>query len=222
MKSTEFLRKKMAVYFVVGSQDCEYSAEKTISIAREAARGHVGMIQFRDKGSKLTSAEYRQLAKQLQDVCREHDVLFFINDDVKLAIELQADGIHVGQDDMPLEEVRRLVGEEMYIGISAGTAEEAIAAQNGGADYIGVGAMYATASKADAGEPIGPAGLREIRKAVGNRFPIVGIGGINAANARPVLDAGADGVAVISAISKAASPGEAALELSRLAAANRP
>ncbi|MCK9927142.1 thiamine phosphate synthase, partial [Frankia sp. Mgl5] len=103
---------------------------------------------------------------------------------------IQADGIHVGQDDLPLTEVRKLVGPDAYIGISAGTVEEALAAKRGGADYLGVGAMYATASKADAGEPIGPAGVREIREAVGREFPIVGIGGINVGNALSVLEAG--------------------------------
>ncbi|MCK9909629.1 thiamine phosphate synthase, partial [Microbacteriaceae bacterium K1510] len=204
--------------FVVGSQDCEYSAEKTISTVYEAVLGGVGSIQFRDKGSKLHAGERLPLAKQLQAVCREHDVLFFINDDVELAVQIQADGIHVGQDDLPLTEVRKLVGPDAYIGISAGTVEEALAAKRGGADYLGVGAMYATASKADAGEPIGPAGVREIREAVGREFPIVGIGGINVGNALSVLEAGVDGIAVISAISKAKSPRSAASELNRVIA----
>lgn len=137
----------------------------------------------------------------------------FVNDDVDLAIRLQADGVHVGQDDMQLAEVREAVGPNMYIGVSAATIEEALAAQAGGVDCIGVGAMYATSSKADAGEPIGPEGLRVIREAVGRELPIVGIGGITLQNAAEVIRAGADGVAVISAITRADSPSDAARAL---------
>lgn len=104
----------------------------------------------------------------------------------------------------------------MYIGVSAGTVEEALDAKNGGVDCIGVGAMYATRSKADAGEPIGAAGLRAIRKAVGEELPIVGIGGITLENAAEVIAAGADGVAIISAISAAESPEKAAEALQRI------
>jgi thiamine-phosphate pyrophosphorylase len=216
MKSAERLRRKMAVYFVVGSQDCDYSIEKTVAIVQEALAGGVGMLQFRDKGSKLSGGEKVELARRLQALCEAHEALFFINDDVELAVKLGADGIHVGQEDMPLAEVRKRVGSEMYIGVSAGTVEEALAAKAGGADCLGVGAMYETASKADAGEPIGPQGLAKIRQAVGNELPIVGIGGIGPENALAVLEAGADGIAVISAISRAKSPREAAAALKRL------
>lgn len=216
MRDRQTLRDKMGVYFVIGTQDCGFSREKTVEIVREALAGGVGTLQLRDKGSKLTSEERCELGRQLQELCREHQTLFFVNDDVDLAVRLQADGIHVGQDDMHLAEVRAMVGEAMYIGISAGTVEEAIAAKNGGADCIGVGAMFATSSKADAGEPIGPAGLREIREAVGAELPIVGIGGITLANAKQVCQAGADGVAVISAISRAESPKQAAEDLLRI------
>ncbi len=154
MRDRQTLRDKMGVYFVIGTQDCGFSREKTVEIVREALAGGVGTLQLRDKGSKLTSEERCELGRQLQELCREHQTLFFVNDDVDLAVRLQADGIHVGQDDMHLAEVRAMVGEAMYIGISAGTVEEAIAAKNGGADCIGVGAMFATSSKADAGEPI--------------------------------------------------------------------
>ncbi|RAT94251.1 thiamine phosphate synthase [Brevibacillus sp. Leaf182] len=216
MRDIQRLREKMGVYFVIGTQDCGYSSEKTVQIVEAALRGGVGTLQLRDKGSKLTAREQYELGRQLQQLCREHDTLFFVNDDVDLAIRLQADGVHVGQDDMALSEVRAKVGSEMYIGVSAGTVEEALAAQSGGVDCIGVGAMFATRSKADAGEPIGPVGLEEIRQAVGNDLPIVGIGGITLENASEVLAAGADGVAIISAISHVESPEEAAQALQRI------
>lgn len=216
MRDIQRLREKMGVYFVIGTQDCGYSSEKTVQIVEAALRGGVGTLQLRDKGSKLTAREQYELGRQLQQLCREHDTLFFVNDDVDLAIRLQADGVHVGQDDMALSEVRAKVGSDMYIGVSAGTVEEALAAQSGGVDCIGVGAMFATRSKADAGEPIGLVGLKEIRQAVGNDLPIVGIGGITLENASEVLAAGADGVAIISAISHAESPEEAAQALQRI------
>ncbi|RNB74078.1 thiamine phosphate synthase [Brevibacillus panacihumi] len=219
MRNREKLRQKLGVYFVVGSQDCGFSVEETLRISEEALRGGAGSLQLRDKGSRLSDEERFELAKALQRLCKQYDALYFVNDDVDLAIRLQADGIHVGQDDMALSEVRAAVGENMYIGISAGNVEEAMAAKAGGADCLGVGAMFATASKADAGEPIGPSGLRAIREAVGIDLPIVGIGGITLANAPEIMSAGADGVAVISAISRAESPREAAASLERIVSA---
>lgn len=216
MRDRELLRQKMSVYFVVGTQDCGYSIERTCEIVEEALRGGVGTLQLRDKGSHLTQEDRYQLGLKLQNLCKQHGALFIVNDDVELAVRLQADGVHVGQDDMALENVRSAVGERMYVGISAGTGEEALRARDGGADCIGVGAMYATSSKADAGEPIGPEGLRQIRQAVGPQLPIVGIGGITLENASQVIQAGADGVAVISAISRAESPSEAARSLERI------
>jgi len=213
MKDRNVLREKMGVYVVVGTQDCDYSIERTVAIVADALQGGVGTLQLRDKGSKLTADERVELGRQLQLLCRESGALFFVNDDVDLAIRLQADGVHVGQDDMQLAEVREAVGPNMYIGVSAATVEEALAAQAGGVDCIGVGAMYATSSKADAGEPIGPEGLRVIREAVGSELPIVGIGGITLQNAVEVIRAGADGVAVISAITRADSPSDAARAL---------
>ena len=216
MKKIEVLKEKMAVYFVVGTQDCAFSVERTLDIVEKALRGGAGTLQLRDKGSRLSVEERFALGREMKALCARFGCLFFVNDDVELAIRLQADGIHVGQDDMPLSEVRCRVGEDMFIGVSAGNVEDALAAQAGGADCLGVGAMFATSSKADAGEPIGPGGLSTIRDAVGADMPIVGIGGITLDNAPEVIRAGADGVAVISAISRAASPMEAASNLKRV------
>ncbi|MGG1661206.1 thiamine phosphate synthase [Brevibacillus sp. NRS-1366] len=216
MRDRDLLRKKMGVYLVIGTQDCGFSLDRTVEIVREALSGGVGTLQLRDKGSKLNAKERFELGRQLQALCRKHDTLFFVNDDVELAVRLQADGVHVGQDDMQLREVREMVGPKMYIGVSTGTADEALLAQKDRVDCIGVGAMFATSSKADAGEPIGPEGLAAIRAAVGRELPIVGIGGITLDNAKAVIEAGADGVAIISAISRAVSPKEAAEALQRI------
>lgn len=210
------LRESLRVYLVIGSQDCGHSAERMIQIVEEALAGGVRAVQFRDKGSRLSRDEQLALAGQIQLLCRRYGALFFINDDVAMALELKADGVHVGQEDMALAEVRRLVPSELIVGVSAGTPAEALVAKQGGADYLGVGAIYRTASKADAGEPIGPAGLAEIRAAVGAEMIIVGIGGIQPDNAAAVVASGADGLAVISAIARAASPRAAAANLRRL------
>ena len=216
MRNRDLLREKMGVYFVIGSQDCDFSFERTIEIVREALKGGVDTLQLRDKGSKLTAEERFELGRQMQALCREYGALFFVNDDVEMAVRLGADGVHVGQDDMHLRDVREIVGADMYIGVSTATSEEAVNAQRDGADCIGVGAMFTTSSKADAGEPIGPVAITTIRKAVGNELPIVGIGGITRENAVLVMQAGADGVAVISAISRAESPKDAAESLQQI------
>jgi thiamine-phosphate pyrophosphorylase len=121
-----------------------------------------------------------------------------VNDRVDIALAIGADGLHLGQTDMPLSVARALVGGGMFIGVSAGTVEEALAAEKAGADYLGVGAVYPTLSKVEAGEAIGPGRLREIRAAV--KLPFVAIGGVGPQNAANVMAAGADGIAVISAI----------------------
>jgi thiamine-phosphate pyrophosphorylase len=213
MRPAETLRERLSVYLVIGSQDCHFSPERTLQVVEDALAAGVRMVQFRDKHSRLTAFEREQLAIAIQTCCNRHDALFIVNDDVEMAVRLQADGVHVGQEDSPLAEVRERIPAGMIVGVSAGTVEEAMAALEGGADYIGVGAMFATSSKADAGEPIGPQGLQEIRHAVGPRFPIVGIGGITLKNFSEVISAGADGVAVISAITRAESPGTAARHL---------
>jgi thiamine-phosphate pyrophosphorylase len=120
----------------------------------------------------------------------------------------------MGQSDLPLPAARRLAGKDMFIGLSASTVEEALRAQAEGADYLGVGAVYPTGSKADAGEAIGLQGLAEIRAAV--KIPVVGIGGVNAGNAAEVMAAGADGIALISGILSQPDIQEAARNLRRI------
>jgi thiamine-phosphate pyrophosphorylase len=135
----------------------------------------------------------------MRDLTRAAGALLIVNDRLDVALAAEADGLHVGPDDLPVAVARRLLRPGMILGASAGTVEEAIAAERDGADYLGVGAVYeARGSKADAGAPVGPARVRAIRGAV--RIPIVGIGGIKAENATAVIEAGADGVAVITAV----------------------
>ncbi len=165
-------------------------------VVSEAVRGGSGIIQLREKTA--TTRQILEMGHGALAICRKAGVPLIINDRVDIALALDADGVHLGPDDMPVAIARKLMAKGKIIGASAGTVEEALAAKRDGADYLGVGAIYATASKSDAGEPIGPESLRKIKLASG--MPLVGIGGISRDNAGPVITAGADGVAVISAV----------------------
>ncbi|MFP3043691.1 thiamine phosphate synthase [Treponema primitia] len=160
-----------------------------------AIAGGVTMVQLREKAAP--TGEFYAIAREVQAVTRRRHIPLVINDRLDIALAIGAEGLHIGQSDLPLREARRLAGD-MFIGVSTSTLEEARQAQADGADYLGVGAVYPTGSKADAGEAIGLAGFAEICAAV--RIPVVGIGGINTANTAAVIRAGAAGIAVISAI----------------------
>jgi thiamine-phosphate pyrophosphorylase len=180
-----------------------------IEIAREAIAGGATALQLRWKAGPLSEA--LQVGHALRALCREAGVLFVVNDRVDLALALEADGVHVGVSDLPVPETRKLVGESMVVGFSPETLEQALAAEAAGADYLGVGPVYPTTTKPDAGPAVGLEHLAQIAGAVG--IPVVGIGGITAANAAAVIRAGAVGVAVISAVVGAGDVREAARQL---------
>lgn len=208
-RNPEYLREALEVYFIMGSQNCISSAENTLD---SAIKGGASIFQFREKGvDALVGAEKYQLAKDLQAICRKRNIAFIVNDDLALAKELDADGIHIGQDDPKLQHVRREFPNKI-IGISAHTLEEVEDAVAGGADYLGVGPIYATETKKDTKEVKGTTLIEQIRDH-GYTIPIVGIGGINAKRTREVVLAGADGVSVITAISKAESSERASQEI---------
>ena len=164
-----------------------------------ALRGGVTCVQLREK--ELDEEQFLREAEEIFTLCKRYRVPFFINDNVALALRCHADGVHVGQDDMDVAEVRRLVGQEMMIGVSVHTVEEACAAAAGGADYLGVGAMFATSTKTDA-SLVTKETLRAICDAVS--IPVVAIGGINKSNLLELAGTGVDGVALVSAIFSAA------------------
>lgn len=164
-----------------------------------ALRGGVTCVQLREK--ELDEERFLQEAEEIFTLCKRYRVPFFINDNVALALRCHADGVHVGQDDMDVAAVRRLVGQEMMIGVSVHTVEEARAAAEGGADYLGVGAMFATSTKTDA-SLVTKETLRAICDAVS--IPVVAIGGISKANLLELAGTGVDGVALVSAIFSAA------------------
>ncbi|OQP07327.1 thiamine-phosphate diphosphorylase [Geobacillus sp. 46C-IIa] len=216
--ASEEMKERLAVYFIMGSQNSERPAA---DVLKEALDGGVTLFQFREKGANaLKGAEKEALARQLQRLCRAYGVPLIVNDDVELAIAIDADGVHVGQDDEDARRVREKIGDKI-LGVSAHNVEEARAAIEAGADYIGVGPIYPTHSKDDASEAQGPGVLRHLREQ-GIAIPIVAIGGITVDNATAVIEAGADGVSVISAIASAPAPKAAAAALAAAVRAARP
>jgi thiamine-phosphate pyrophosphorylase len=167
-----------------------------VQSVEEAIAGGVSMVQLREKD--ISSRDFYEIALAVQAVTRKHRIPLVINDRLDIALAVGAEGLHIGQSDLPLKEARRLAGENLFIGVSTSTVEEALEAERQGADYLGVGPVYPTGSKADAGAAIGSLGLQAICAAV--KIPVVGIGGIDRVNAPMVMEAGAAGAAVISAI----------------------
>lgn len=167
-----------------------------VAAVADAIRGGVTLVQLREKD--ITSREFYELAVTLKKVVNAYKVPLIVNDRLDIALAADADGLHIGQKDLPLVEARRLLGPGKLLGYSVKTIEQAVYGEKKGADYLGAGAVFETGSKADAGKPIGLATLCSIKAAVS--LPVVGIGGINAENASAVKRSGADGVSVISAI----------------------
>ncbi|MED1203420.1 thiamine phosphate synthase [Heyndrickxia acidicola] len=208
----ETIKQALKVYFIMGSTNC--LASDPGKILKEAINGGITLFQFREKGlNALAGKEKRSLAMRLQSICKEHGIPFIINDDIELAIELEADGVHIGQEDEPAEAVRAKIGDRI-LGVSVHSLEEAEAAQRAGADYFGIGPVFATVTKEDAKPERGTV-LIEMLREKGFQVPIVGIGGIHAGNAASVIEAGADGVSVITAISTAKDAAAAAAELKK-------
>lgn len=178
-----------------------------VEVARAAIAGGAAVIQLRDKEREM--GIQLAVARQLKALCAPAGVLFLVNDHVDLALAAGADGVHVGQKDLPIKEVRRLLPVDMLAGCSANTPQEARRAQEDGADYVGVGAIFATQTKAVT-RPASLGRIREVKAAI--TIPIVAIGGIKAENIAAVMAAGADGAAVVTAV-VAADDVEAATRL---------
>lgn len=184
-----------------------------IDVVRAALRGGAPAVQLRMKDGP--AREMAALAEALLTETRRAGALLFVNDRVDVALAAGADGAHVGQADLPVAAARRISPPGFLLGVSAETAELARRAEADGADYVGVGPIYATGSKADAGSEVGVGRMAEVAAAV--RIPAVGIGGITTDNAHAVMDAGAAGIAVISAVMRAPDPEAATRALLSLA-----
>lgn len=181
----------------------------TLELVRQALAGGATAIQLREKD--MPAREMVELGREIRTLTRAAGAAFIVNDRLDVALAVDADGLHIGQEDLPARVARKLLGPGKILGVSTGTVLEARQAVADGADYLGVGSIFATKSKGDAGEPIGLAGLKAIRAAVD--VPIVAIGGIDAGNVAEVIAAGADGVAVVSAVIGAPDVAAAAREL---------
>ncbi|MGD8993137.1 MAG: thiamine phosphate synthase [Desulfobacterales bacterium] len=183
----------------------------TLEIVTAAVNGGATIVQLREK--ECSTLEFIEQALSIKAFLVTRNVPLIINDRVDVAQAVEADGVHLGQTDMPLETAKGIVGDTMIIGISAECLADAIAAEKGGADYLGVSPIYVTPTKTDTAPALGLEGLRKIRRAV--HLPLVGIGGLTRENAAEVIYNGADGVAVVSAIVAANDPESAAHELKR-------
>lgn len=171
------------------------SGETLYDQVEKAIKGGVTFIQLREK--KLDQESFLNEAIKIQKLCRKYNIPFVINDNVEIARKIDADGVHVGQSDMKAKNVRAIFGADKILGVSAQTVEQAILAEKEGADYLGVGAVFPTGSKADA-EDVSLDTLKEICSAV--NIPVVAIGGIGAGNVSKLENSGISGIAVISAI----------------------
>lgn len=172
------------------------SGRSHAEIARQAVLGGATIIQLRDKGRSCT--ELTALGREIAAITQTAGAVFIVNDRLDVAIACGADGVHLGQDDLPVSTARQLAPPGFIIGVSVGTIEEAVEAERGGADYLALSPTFSTGSKDDAGPGHGLDRLRQVCRTV--RIPVIAIGGINRTNVRDVIAAGAEGVAVISAV----------------------
>jgi len=180
-----------------------------LEVAQVAIEGGASIIQFREK--EMTTRELVETAWRLKELTKEKGVPFIVNDRLDVALAVEADGVHVGQEDMPATLARKLIGPDKILGVSASTVEEALQAEKEGADYVSASPVFTTPTKPDAPPPTGLEGLRAIVKAI--NLPVIAIGGINEENVREVIEAGAHGVAVISAVVSAPDIAAAARRL---------
>ncbi|TEB05235.1 Thiamine-phosphate synthase [Pelotomaculum schinkii] len=162
----------------------------------DAIKGGASLLQLREKD--ISSRAFYDLAVKMKDLANSYDVPLIINDRLDIALAVDADGLHIGQDDIPLRIAREIMGPDKIIGYSVSNPEQALFGEKNGADYLGAGPVYATGSKADAGLPIGPGTLKTIKDSVS--IPVVAIGGVGITNISEVKKTGVDGISVISAI----------------------
>jgi thiamine-phosphate pyrophosphorylase len=188
------LADALAVYVLTDRELSRGRSEP--EVVRQAIAGGATAIQLRWKDGPMREAV--SIARELKSICHEHEVLFVVNDRLDLAMAIGADGVHLGEDDLPVPEARSLVGDSMIIGYSPASLAEVEWAIDSEVDYLGCGPVYGTSTKDDAGEAVGVQRMYDVRELTS--IPLVGIGGIGPENAAAVIEAGADGVAVISSV----------------------
>jgi len=184
--------KLRGFYFIT---DSRLSRKNNLEDVRAAVKGGAKVVQYREKDKKLV--DFLAEAFELKKICSEKGVLFIVNDNVAACLLTHADGVHLGQDDMPLQTARNILGKEKIIGITAHNVEEAVEAEKQGADYLGLSPIFQTNTKVDAGPAAGLELIRRVKKRV--KIPCAAIGGINENNVDSVLQAEANAVSAISA-----------------------
>lgn len=207
MTRSDSLAEQLAV-IAITDPDCGYGRE-LVTVVRAALRGGVRAVQLRAKHE--STRDQVELGRRLRVETSDVGALLFVNDRVDVAMVIGADGVHVGDDDLPLRAVRAIVPADFIVGRSVDTAEEARTAEDEGATYVGAGPVLGTPSKLDAAPPIGVIGIQRIAEAT--TLPVVAIGGIDATNAEAVSRAGASGIAAIRALMLAPDPEAAARKL---------
>lgn len=198
----------LSLYLVTDKSD---DVEKFLKTIEEAIKGGVSVVQIREKTAD--TLDFYNLALKVKEITSKYNVPLIINDRVDIALAIDADGVHVGQSDMPCDVTRRLIGEDKILGISAATVEEAQKAEKDGADYIGTGAVFPTATKDDA-PSVTKEELKEVVESI--NIPVVAIGGINLENAHQLVDTGIAGLSVVSAIMSSENPKKSSEELLKI------
>ena len=212
MKFTKDEIRKAMLLYAVTDQMWLKEGEALTDVVESVLQNGATFLQIREKD--LAQDAFEAEAARLKALCAQHGVPFVVNDSVEIALKIDADGVHVGQSDIKGRDIRAIIGPDKILGISAGTVEEAVAAENAGADYIGVGAIFGTSTKKNA-RNMTMEQLKAIVSAVS--IPVVAIGGIGAGNILQLCGSGVDGVAVVSAIFAAENPGKATADLLKLA-----
>ena len=187
------LASKLGLYIITDEEIAKRPHEKIVS---EAIKGGADTIQLRDK--KGSTEKVYSEAKKIRSLISKDKILFIVNDRVDIALNTEADGVHLGKDDLPINVAREIIGYDKIIGISCDSVEEAIKAEKEGADYVALGPIFSTTTKKDIPAPLGTKIIREAKKGIS--IPVIAIGGLNEDNMNSVLEAGADSVAMISAI----------------------
>lgn len=198
----------LSLYLVTDKSD---DVEKFLNTIEEAIKGGVSVVQIREKTAE--TLDFYNLALKVKEITTKYNVPLIINDRVDVALAIDADGVHVGQTDMPCDVTRRLIGEDKILGVSASTVDEAQKAEKDGADYIGTGAVFRTATKDDA-PSVTKDELKQVVESI--NIPVVAIGGINHENASELLDTGIAGLSVVSAIMGADDPKKSSEELLKI------
>ena len=204
------IQEILPLYFVAGTQDCRHlgdnPADNLLSILKQALEGGITCFQFRDKGKfslENSPDEQRALAIKCRDLCRQYNVPFIVDDNVDLALEIEADGIHVGQSDTPVKTIRAKTNKPLIVGWSINRLDEAkIGEEISEIDYFGVGPIFTTQSKENPSPTLGMEFIQTLREAVITK-PLVAIGGVKLEHVKTLRKYGADGVAVITAITQA-------------------